>query len=256
MRIPMVGVLTDYAPHVYWMHDAVDRYVVSTEAMKGRFLSHGVPEERIYAYGIPVEPRFLDPVDREAACRHFGVDPHPPIVMVMGGGGGFGPIRELVRSLDRTTHPCQFVVLTGTNQALLTWLRQQSFRHRIVARGYTDLIPDLMEISTLIITKPGGLTTAESLAKHLPLMVVSPIPGQELYNARFLLAEGAAIEVGDPHTVGEVLSRLLSDQDALERMRAQAARLAHPDSALRTAELLFQLADQSKCASPTAGGAA
>ena len=255
LHIPIVGVLTDYAPHVYWMHDAVDYYIVSSEAMKERFVSQGVPEARMRVYGIPVEPRFLDPVDREAAYRQFGLDAHLPVVMVMGGGGGFGPIRELVRSLDRVTPPCQFVVLTGTNQLLLAWLRRQPFRHRIAASGYTDLIPDLMEISTLIITKPGGLTTAESLAKHLPLMIVSPIPGQELCNARFLLAEGAAAELGDPHIAGEVLSRLLRDQNALQRMREHAARLAHPDSALRTAELLFELADQSRQTAALVAGA-
>jgi processive 1,2-diacylglycerol beta-glucosyltransferase len=246
VRIPVVGVLTDYAPHIYWMHETVDHYVVSSEAMKERFVSNGVGAERICVFGIPVEPRFLDPVDREAAYRHFGLEPHQPVVMVMGGGGGFGPIRELVRSLDRVPQPCQFVVLAGTNQMLLAWLRQQPFRHRVVASGYTDLIPDLMDLSVLIITKPGGLTTAEALAKHLPLMIVAPIPGQELCNARFLLSEGAAIELGDPQTAGAILARLLGDQESLGRMRQQAARLAHPDSALRTAQLLFALADRSR----------
>jgi processive 1,2-diacylglycerol beta-glucosyltransferase len=247
---PLVGILTDFAPHLYWLHETVDHYILPSSEMEERFLSYRIPPERLHAFGIPVEPRFQDPVDRAAAFARFGLDASVPVVLVMGGGSGLGPLRELMQSLDRIAEPCQCVVLTGTNRALLAWFGRQSFRHRVVARGYEDGVPQLMDIAAMIITKPGGLTTAESMAKCLPMLIISPIPGQEMCNARVLLAEGAAMQLGAPETVGEVVAQLLREPERLARLRANAARLARPDSATRAAELLIELADRSLAGQP------
>lgn len=250
LRIPLVGVLTDFAPHLYWVHETIEAYVVPSEEVKLRFMAHGIHPDRIRVYGIPVEPRFLDPVDRPATYAHFRLEPATPVILVMGGGGGFGPIRELMQSLDQVPQPCQFLVLTGTNDALLEWFRRRRFHHPVLASGYVDAVPQLMDIATLIITKPGGLTTAEALAKHVPMLIVTPIPGQELCNARHLLAQGAAVQLSSPKAARDVVAQLLKDSRQLQRLREQAARMAHPDSALQTARLLLDLANQYRALEP------
>ncbi|MBI3087588.1 MAG: hypothetical protein HYY91_01685 [Candidatus Omnitrophica bacterium] len=242
LHIPLVGILTDYAPHLYWLHDTIDAYVVPAHELKERFLSYGVPEDRLRVYGIPVEPRFLDPVDRRAVYAEFGLEPDQPVVLIMGGGSGFGPMRETMQHLDALEAPCQLVVLAGTNRALLDWFSRQRFRHPVHAFGYVEAVPQLMEIASLIITKPGGLTTAEALAKHLPMVILSPIPGQEMCNARYLLDQGAAIQLDGPQSVGRHVGRLLRDPQALQAVRERAAAIAHPDSAAQTAQLLLELA--------------
>jgi len=244
LRIPLVGVLTDYSPHLYWLYDTVDVYVVPAEEVKQRFVVNGVTPDRVRVYGIPVDPHFLDPVDRQAVVQQFGLDPNQPVILVMGGGGGFGPLRELMQSLDRVPVACQFVVLAGTNQALLSWFRQQRFQHRVLANGYVDSVPQLMSLATLIITKPGGLTTAESLAMGLPLLIVTPIPGQEMCNARYLLSQHAAVQLNAPREAGEVVTAFLSNPEWLAQLRARAKPLAYPDSALQIARLLIELADR------------
>ncbi len=254
LHIPLVGILTDYASHLYWLHDTVDLYAVPSEEIRQRFVSQGVRPDRIGVYGIPVEPRFLDPIDRAVVYAEFGLDPSLPVILVMGGGGGFGPIGELMRSVDRIAQPAQFVVLTGTNHALLAWFRQQRFTHRVSAYGYVERVPQLMEIALLIITKPGGLTTAEALAKRLPLLIITPIPGQEMCNARYLLAEGAAAQLGSPETVGDAVTALLSDPSRLAAMRSHADRLSHPQSAMQTARVLIEMADRYAGAGQTSPG--
>jgi len=174
------------------------------------------------------------------------LDPTTPTILIMGGGGGFGPIRELMRSLDQIPVPCQFVALTGTNHPLLSWFRQQRFRHTVLADGYIDAVPQLMDVASLIITKPGGLTTAEALAKQLPMLILSPIPGQEMCNARYLLGHGAAIQLDGPQSAGHHVGRLLRDPQALQAIRERAAAIAHPDSAVQTARLLLELADRDR----------
>ncbi len=251
LRVPLVGVLTDYAPHLYWFHDTVDVYVVPSEQVKERFVTSGIPASRVQVLGIPIDLRFQEPVDRRETARQFGVDPDQPILLIMGGSGGFGQIREIVLNLDTLPSPCQLVVVAGTNRRLLRWLKSQCFRHRVRVFGYTREIHQLMGISTLLLSKPGGLTTSEALAKHLPLVIVNPIPGQEAYNARFLLAQGVAVQAGSPETVRQTVRDLLENPDRLEALRQRNAELAHPDAALDIARLLMDLADRCRGAEQT-----
>jgi processive 1,2-diacylglycerol beta-glucosyltransferase len=244
LTTPLVGVLTDYAPHLYWFHETVDVYAVPSEQVRRRFLVLGAAPERVRVLGIPVDRRFREPVDRDAAARRFGLDLRVPVILIMGGGSGFGRLREIVLNLDTLPHPCQLVVLTGTNRRLLAWLTRQPFRHRVLALGYTDAVPTLMSLATVLVSKPGGLTTSEALVAQLPLVIVNPIPGQEAYNARFLLSQGAALQAGPPATVRQTVRDLLENPERLEALRRRHAELAHPDAADHIARLLVELADR------------
>jgi processive 1,2-diacylglycerol beta-glucosyltransferase len=243
LALPLVGVLTDYAPHLYWFHDTVDAYVVPSEQVKQRFLTGGIEPSRVKVLGIPIDPSFAVPTDREATARAHGLSRERPILLVMGGGSGFGPMREILRSLDGLPVSCQLVVLAGTNRALLKWMARQRFRRRVAALGYTPDVPALMDLATLLISKPGGLTTSEALAKHLPMVIVNPIPGQEAYNARFLLSQGAAVQAGSPETVRQTVRDLLDSPERLEAMRRKNAELAHPTAAQDIAQLLLTLTE-------------
>ena len=244
LRIPLVGVLTDYAPHLYWFHETVDVYVVPSEQVKQRFLMRGVEASRVKVLGIPIDPQFHEEGDREATAARFGLNLRYPILLLMGGSGGFGRLRDMLLNLDTLPHACQFVVIAGTNRPLLRWLQSQPFRHTLVPLGYVKEVPRLMEIATLLISKPGGLTTSEALVKHVPLVIVNPIPGQEAYNARYLLSQGAAVQAGAPETVRQTVRDLLENPDRLEALRRRTAELARPNASVEIAKLLFELADR------------
>jgi processive 1,2-diacylglycerol beta-glucosyltransferase len=114
----------------------------------------------------------------------------------------------------------------------------------VLSLGFTDEVPKLMELATLLVSKPGGMTTSEALAKHLPLVIVNPIPGQEAYNARYLLSRGAVVQAGSPETVRQTVRDLLDNPDLLEALRTRNAELAHPNASLDIAKLLMALGDQ------------
>lgn len=245
LAIPLVGILTDHAPHMYWFHDTVDAYVVPSEQAQDTFVQRGVPRGKVKALGIPIDARFIQRADRADASVALGLDPARPVLLLMGGGSGFGPLRDILTGLDRLPHPVQLVVVAGMNRSLHAWAAAQTFRHPVRVLGYTEDVPALMDAATLLISKPGGMTSAEALAKQLPLVIVNPIPGQEAYNARFLTTQGAAVQAESANTVRQTIRDLLDDPARLDAMRHSAAGLAKPNAALDIVRLLGNMADHA-----------
>jgi processive 1,2-diacylglycerol beta-glucosyltransferase len=143
------------------------------------------------------------------------------------------------------------VVLTGSNRKLLAWFHARHFRHRVAALGYTEDVHKLMGLATLLVSKPGGLTTSEALAKHLPIVIVNPIPGQEAYNARFLLSLGGAVQA-TIDTVRQTVRDLLDNPEQLELMRSRNAEVARPYAARDISRLLLALGDRYRELAPLA----
>jgi processive 1,2-diacylglycerol beta-glucosyltransferase len=157
----------------------------------------------------------------------------------MSGGFGVGAIDQLAQRLLALPGDFQLVALAGRNAALLDQLRTLAAQHpgRLLPLGFTDTPERVMACADLAITKPGGLTTAECLALGLPLLVVSPIPGQEERNADHLLEHGAALKAHDAAGVVYRVRRWLEDAALRRRLAETAGRLGRPDAAARIAAL-------------------
>ncbi len=244
INLPLVGVLTDYAPHSYWVYNNVDYYVVPSEETGRKLAGSGVADEKIKPFGIPLDPKFKEPVDRDAAMRSMGLDPLVPIALIMGGTQGLGPIKELVLFLDALGQPMQLIVVCGTNRRLYKWLhrRIKRFRKKIVLYGFTDNISELMTVASVIVTKAGGITTAEALAKGLPMVILNPLPGQEAKNTAYLLREDVAVRAENIRDCALILEELMYNEAKLRSMSMNARRCSRPDSALDTANLIAGLA--------------
>ncbi|MDE2215030.1 MAG: hypothetical protein KGJ61_07940, partial [Candidatus Omnitrophica bacterium] len=173
LPITVIGVLTDYAPHLYWLHEGVDYYVVPSQEARDRYLKEGVPQERIKILGIPIRSKFAHCTGTAAIAGKLGLDPQISTILIMGGGQGLGPMKEAVKSLVRLRRPLQLIVICGTNVKLVHWLKkvQRKTAKKIIFYDYASNVDELMEASTLIVTKPGGMTTSECLAKGLPMVI-------------------------------------------------------------------------------------
>ena len=240
---PLVGVLTDYAPHLYWVYDAVDQYVVPSELARARLMEGGVEGGKITLLGIPIDPKFRNKGDRSRSIKSLGLDPSILTILVMGGGQGMGPIRKVVHKLDRVDLSFQILVVAGKNRSLKDYLKHHKpkFNKRVKVLGYAENVDELMELSSLIVTKPGGLTTAEALAKGLPMIIINPIPGQETKNTQFLLKIGVARKADNESHVARLAEELLRDPSKLGQMRGKARESGRPDSAILTAKFLLGL---------------
>ena len=243
----LIGVLTDFAPHAYWLNPGVDYYIVPSEDSKKRFIAQGIPADSIKVFGIPVRMKFAEKTTKQEAARNLGLDSKVPTILIMGGGQGLGPIKKIVKSFLKLSTTLQLIVIAGVNVKLMDWLKkaQDKTDKKLLIYDYANNVDELMDASTLIITKPGGMTTSESLAKGLPMIIVKPIPGQEMHNTDFLIKKGIALRVDDVDEIAQQVEELLDDPQRLSAMSKAAYEHGRPYAARDIADLVVSLPPKS-----------
>lgn len=241
LKTKVIGVLTDFAPHSFWINEGVDYYVVPSIEARERFIKKGVHPDCIKVYGIPMRSRFSVQLDKRPIAKKLELDPDIPTLLIMGGGQGLGPIKKIVKSLIKVDINFQMIVLAGTNKKIIKELQniRKKTEKKILIFEFANNVDELMELASIIITKPGGMTTAESLAKGLPMVIVNPIPGQEMRNTDFLIKKGIGIRIDDTSDIGEEIELLLRSPERLAMMSKAAHENSHPHAALDVAKLIL-----------------
>jgi processive 1,2-diacylglycerol beta-glucosyltransferase len=241
---PVVGIVTDFVVHPFWIHRNIDGYAVATSAMRQVLIARGVPEARVAVTGIPVDQRFGRNIAKREVRRRLGIDPDGTTLLLMGGGLGIGPLEKSLVGLDQLQRDFQAVVVVGKNPALQRRLTEaaRKLRHPVTVVGFVPNVFDYMRAADILVSKPGGLTSSESLAAGLPLVMLKPLPGQEERNTRYLEESGVGICVHTSKELVQALDRLLGDAASLEQMRTAARRLARPDAAAAVADMIAGLA--------------
>ena len=234
--------VTDFDLHRMWVQPHMAGYFASSDEVAFHLREQGIAAERIFVTGIPIMAAFSNSLDRATCARELAISPDRATLLLLGGGAGFGSVCEIAKCLLELKDDFQIIALAGKNEAMLAALHQLSSDDpgRLVAKGYTGQIERLMACADLVVTKPGGLTTAESQAMELPMIVIAPIPGQEEQNANYLLEQGAALRASDMATLQYRVSYLLAHASRLTAMRAAARSLARPDAARRALVIALQ----------------
>src|SRR5262249_19079419 len=203
----------------------------------------GIPASDTFVTGIPIHPVFAKPKDRDECRSRHGLAKDRPVIIQLAGGFGVGPVGQLFDALTRIERPTDLVVVAGKNAELQKDLekRAKPSRHHVHVMGFTDKIDELMAAADVVVSKPGGLTTSEVLARGAVMVIVNPIPGQETRNSDYLLENGAAIKVNNLGTLGWKVDELLRDSARLDLMRANVRRIARPRAAFDVAEKSLEL---------------
>lgn len=230
---PVWTVVTDFDVHALWVHQRLSGYCAAAEEIAWRMRERGLADTRIAVTGIPIMPVFAEQRSREACAKEAGIDPKRTTLLVMSGGLGVGAIDQLCERILAIPGDHQVLALAGKNAALLEKLKAIAAKHpgRFFPQGFTRTIERLMSCADLAVTKPGGLTSSECLAVGLPMLVVSPIPGQEERNTDYLLEAGAALKAHDLAGVDYRVRQLLADPQRLKAMRQRALAIATPQAA-------------------------
>ena len=239
LQARLITVITDFFPHGVWIAPGIDIYSVASDETRAELVRRGVPAERIQVVGTPIEPKFAQPLDRKSVAAKLGLDPDRFTVLICSGGYGIGRIAEVVRAVARLPDPMQILVVAGKNAHLLQELKALGPRppHQLKLFGFVDNMHELMTASDLFLSKPGGLSCVEALAKGLPMILLDPIPGQEAYNAQWITQMGVAVQTARISDVPRWVARLRGDPDLRMKMAESARRNGCPDAATAVARL-------------------
>jgi processive 1,2-diacylglycerol beta-glucosyltransferase len=237
VHYPQVTVVTDYDVHGLWVSRPCEKFFVANEESRQNLIGAGVDGERIIVSGIPIDPKFTQPHDRDAIRRRLGLQNDRPVVLQLAGGMGVGSISQIHEMICDMEMPLQILAVAGKNERARQKMETVELpaRHTRTIFGFTTEMDQLMAAADVVISKPGGLTTSECLASGCAMVIVEPIPGQEDRNADFLLENGCGIKVNNLASLTQKLTTLLKDKPRLDRMRQSAAECARPMAAMQIA---------------------
>lgn len=253
VSVPAYGICTDYTLHPFWESvPRIEYVVIASELLIHRCVQRGVSRERLLPLGIPVHQKFNVPIPREEAAAELGIDPSRPTILMMGGSMGYANHQKTIDRLSEIGWPFQLLVVCGNNKKSYAQMQKHAEDYsgpcEIHLYGFVDNIDVMMSASDCIITKPGGLTVSEALARHLPMLLVDPIPGHEERNVEFLLNNGMALAVTKTFPVDEAVYNLFTNPGRIETIRQVMAAVAHPDATARLVEHVIALLSARKAA--------
>ncbi|TXL71739.1 galactosyldiacylglycerol synthase [Vineibacter terrae] len=233
LHVPVWVQVTDFDLHRMWLVPGMRGYFAANDEVAWRMVERGLSADAVHVSGIPVMPAFGLPPDRKACAAEIGLDPGRQTFLMMAGAAGLGGLDALAARLLRVASDFQLIALAGRNESMLDALRAVAKAHpaRLFPQGFTHRVERLMACTDLVITKPGGLTTSECLAMGVPMIVNSPIPGQEERNADYLLEQGVALKAIDAAALEYRIRLLLEHPGHLDAMRRRIVPLGRPHAA-------------------------
>lgn len=225
--------VTDFDVHALWIQKRMSGYFAAHEELAWRMSERGIPAGDIQVTGIPIMPVFTNNLTRMECAEELGLDPARKTLLMMSGGAGLGNSAKLAEHLLNMEGEFQIVAIAGNNDKQLKKLRSlaELYPGRLFPLGFTNTIERVMAASDIAITKPGGLTSSECLAMGLPMIIVSPIPGQEERNSDFLLEQGVALKACDATALAWRVNLLLGNPEQLQGMREKARLLGRSNAA-------------------------
>lgn len=243
-------IMTDFSPHDQWLveNQNTDFFFVAHEKMKDYLILKNIPEEKIYATGIPISSRFLNTYNKEEILNEFKLEKNKKTLLFFAGGEfGLGKSKtlEIFKSLIYNFNNNQIIAIAGRNEKMkldFENISKEFNNNNNIIRilEYTNKVPELMSISDLVISKPGGLTTSESLASNLPMIIINPIPGQEEENAEFLENNGVGIWIRKNDLPFETLNIVLNNNDKLQEMKKNTNKLAKKHSTKNICKIILK----------------
>lgn len=231
-------IMTDYGGHRLWIQPEVDRYYVAHEDVAAFVKFFEVPDERIRTLGIPVNPQFsLKRIDKNKIKREIGIANSKPTAFMFANGLVEDVLLKSMKSLANVSNGFNLVI-SAERESTRKIIKEQikKYRFKAIIKEYIKNVQEYMAVSDVLISKSGGLVVSEALAMGLPMIVLSPIPGQEEINATFLLENEAGLMASNPEILGYKLRNLINDSERLSQIKKNAARLGKPNSAANVAK--------------------
>ncbi|MEW6400342.1 MAG: glycosyltransferase [Chloroflexota bacterium] len=233
IRPPFFTVVTDIVTtHALWFDKRADRIFVPSQAARLRGLDLGVPDEKLKVVGFPVADRYCRPAGNKQELREkLGWPVDKPVILVVGGGDGMGPLAKTARAIDESGLDVGLIVVAGRNERLKTYLENYKWENPTIVYGFTREMPEFMRAADILVTKAGAATITEGLNANIPIVMYAKLPGQEDGNVTFVEDAGVGVYAPEPHLVVRALTRWITRPREYEQIVENARRASRPDSA-------------------------
>lgn len=244
MAVPKtLFIATDYACIPFTEETQCDGYVIPAPDLAQEFEGRGLPGDKLYPLGIPVEAKYRREESREEARRRLGLEPDKPYILMAGGSMGGGGIERAVKALAGELERrggVGLIVVCGDNEELYGRLRAEVGGETILLR-YTEDLAGYMSSCDLFITKPGGLSSTEAAVCGVPILHTAAIPGCETKNAAYFERLGMSRQC-DARQVAQAALELLEDAPARRAMTENQRRCIDPAAAAKICDLAEAMA--------------
>jgi 1,2-diacylglycerol 3-beta-galactosyltransferase len=239
-RPPFITVVTDLVTtHALWYNRRTDLCLVPTEAAAARAIKFGIKMDRVKVVGLPVAERFCTPTGDKAEIRtRLGWPQEQPVVLLVGGGDGMGPLKRTAQSIAASGLKTSLAIITGRNQSLKESLETQNWPIPTFVYGFVRDMPDFMRAADILVTKAGPGTISEALNAGLPMILYSRLPGQEDGNVEYIVSEGVGVWAPNPILILSALTDWIEHPEKRELASQACWRLARPRAAREIARLL------------------
>ncbi len=226
---PCYGIITDFTVQNYWEDVEYFEYIVApSEYLQPQFSRRGIDFSRVLPFGIPIRKQFQAKHDKLEMRQKFGLHETLPTILLMSGGMGFGDLPEYIASIEELPFDVQIVVICGKNEKLFEKVQALQTHNIMKVFGYVSNVDEIMDAADCLLSKPGGITTSESLAKGLPMLMIHPLPGVEDRNVEFLQANGAAIYITKTWQISDAIHLLFQCPGRIDRLRESIQAIAKP----------------------------
>lgn len=240
---PTVGIITDFTVHPFWESTDLDYYITASELLNMQMTRKGIPKEKILPWGIPIKSKFASKIPQSEAREQLGIKDKKTILVMMG-SMGFGNVADRMKIIDSMQGDFQIMCVCGSNDKMRRELNREVWTKDVYTYGFVDNVDLMMDAADCIVTKPGGLTSSEALAKQLPIILMNPIPGQEDRNMEFLVNSGAAVMVTDTFAIDEAIECVMNNEWRRMLMKESVKHIGKPDSTQRLGNFVCTLLDK------------
>lgn len=250
---PVFAVTTDFDAHKLWIDPIIEHYYVHHQESAWQLSAKGVAENNISVTGIPLFPQFKEITPRPKARQTVEINETNFTVLTLSGGFGIGKVGEVVEQVVKTfavfpTQPFTLLIVCGKNEKIKAALEQKQFPKNVRAKifGFVNNIHELMDAADVLVSKSGGLTSSEAMAKHVPMIIIDPIPGQESRNADIIVEQGAGWKAMDLPNLQYKLARIIDNPTLLEQAKKATIYLAKPTAAQDILSSVLRIVDHKK----------
>ena len=223
-KTKIITIITDYSSNCMWLqnHKYEDYIVVSNEIVKQEVLKFGVDEKKICPFGIPLSSKFKVTDDKEKIKLKYNIKNNKPIILFFGGGSmGSNFTYNYLKAILKLKLDVNIIFVAGKNVELQNKVNELVMKENtpnITVLGFTNDVSNLLNIATLVITKPGGLSVTEALEMKTPMILIPGNGGQENYNANYVTKNKFGLRVRTPFQLSRIMKKINNNPEIVQNM--------------------------------------